>query len=351
MPAGSPGPASQGQAVPGRPVISLIICAYTLDRWHDLCEAVASVRAMSLPPDEIILVSDRNTELFQRMSSAFAGLRVVENEEARGLSGARNTGVRHAKGQLLAFLDDDAIASVDWLSTLVRHFENMKVYGATSMIEPQWVGARPRWFPSEFLWTVGCSYTGLPERVSNVRNVMGAAMCFRREAFDAAGGFTGRLGRTGVLLPLSCEETELSIRVRRFVADAQYIYDPQSKIRHKVPSGRLTLRYFILRCFAEGISKQKLTSMFDTKGTLSTESNYVLKTLPRGILKGVSDVFRNGDMAGLGRAAAIVTGLSATTAGYVFSKISDWIGSVASRRQQQRGRDVLQAGGRDVHDH
>ncbi|MEQ1577537.1 MAG: glycosyltransferase family 2 protein [Hyphomicrobium sp.] len=297
-------------------VVSLIICAYTLDRWQDLCEAVASAQNMTRPPDEIILVCDHNDELFKKLSARFSGLCVVANEEQRGLSGARNTGVRHAKGQLMAFLDDDAIAGREWLSILMRHFNLPGVYGATSRIEPLWIGDPPAWMPLEFLWTVGCSYAGLPIAYSEVRNVMGAAMCFRRDVFDATGGFTHRLGRTGTLLPLSCEETELSIRAREAISGATFVFDPSSTVQHKIPAKRLSLRYFMLRCYAEGLSKQRLAGMFRSKTTLSTEAHYVLKTLPRGVLAGFRDAVLRGDAWGLGRAGAIVLGLAATASGY-----------------------------------
>ncbi len=54
-------------------------------------------------------------------------VRVVANEEARGLSGARNTGVRHSGGDIIAFLDDDATAHPDWLEILVREFGTPKI--------------------------------------------------------------------------------------------------------------------------------------------------------------------------------------------------------------------------------
>jgi GT2 family glycosyltransferase len=341
-----PGQSRTPQAAAPRPVpstISLVICAYTLERWNDVNEAVASLRSMSRPPDDIILVSDHNDELLSRLSAAFSDLRVVANEEARGLSGARNTGVRHARGDLVAFLDDDAVADKGWLAGLERHFEQPDVYGAMSKIEPLWNGERPRWFPSEFLWTVGCSYTGLPDGLSEVRNVMGAAMCFRRSAFDVAGGFTHQLGRTGIALPLSCEETEFSIRVRKAIPGATFVFDPGSTIFHKVPGKRLTLRYFLLRCYAEGISKHRVAMMFETRGTLSTEVNYVLKTLPRGVLRGVEDTVLRGDVFGLARAGAIVLGLAATTTGYAVSKIQKALQAVSMRRMFSPAKSLAPA--------
>src|SRR5690349_1535306 len=95
--------------------ISVVICAYTEERWENLVAAVASLESQSIPPREIILVVDHNTSLFERARAHLRSAIVIENREQRGLSGARNSGVAIAEGMLIAFLDDDAIAEPDWL--------------------------------------------------------------------------------------------------------------------------------------------------------------------------------------------------------------------------------------------
>jgi glycosyltransferase involved in cell wall biosynthesis len=271
---------------------------------------------MHLPPAQIIVVCDHNEDLYKRALTEFDDADVLVNEETRGLSGARNTGVRHAKGQLIAFLDDDAVTERDWLSTLVHHFDDPDVYGAMSRIDPAWADGCPAWFPQEYLWTVGCSYKGMPASLSDVRNLIGAAMCFRREAFEAAGGFSHNLGRRNSRLPLSCEETEFSLRTRRAVPSARLLYDPATGAAHLVPGSRLTLRYFLKRCYAEGLSKRYVAGMLTSGDALSSEKSYVARILPLGVLRGLADFFSRGDLAGLGRAGAIVLGLAAAVAGY-----------------------------------
>src|SRR6266700_162410 len=137
---------------------SLIICTCSLERWHDLLEAVASARNLSPAPDEIVIVVDHNPELRSRCEVEFSDLVVAENKQARGLSGARNSGIAVAHGSLVIFLDDDAIADPRWLACIRVHCEQPGVLGAMGRIEPIWLGARPRWFPDEFLWVVGCTY-------------------------------------------------------------------------------------------------------------------------------------------------------------------------------------------------
>jgi GT2 family glycosyltransferase len=197
----------------GQYTVSVVVCAHTLDRWIDIREAVHSLRNQVLP-NEVVVVIDHNPELLRRTKAEYPDAIVVANREARGLSGGRNTGIAVSSGSLVAFLDDDAIADPHWLSRLARHFENPDILGVTARVEPLWVGVRPGWLPDEFLWTVGCSYRGLPTVPREVRNVFGGAMIIKREVFERVGGFAAGLGRQGTGVPLSCEDTEICIRAK-----------------------------------------------------------------------------------------------------------------------------------------
>ena len=98
--------------------ISVIICTYTEARWNDLVEAVSSLRKQTYAAEEILIVVDNNVALLQRVRTHLTDVVVVENTEIRGLSGARNSGIARAKGALVAFLDDDAVAAANWLQLL-----------------------------------------------------------------------------------------------------------------------------------------------------------------------------------------------------------------------------------------
>jgi len=90
---------------------SVIICAHADDRWDDTLAAVASVHAQSHPAKELIVVIDYNRPLYERLKAALPEAMVIENDHQQGLSGGRNTGIAAATGQVVAFLDDDAIAA------------------------------------------------------------------------------------------------------------------------------------------------------------------------------------------------------------------------------------------------
>src|SRR5258708_12713842 len=90
------------------PDISVVICAYTMARWSDLLAAVQSVRRQSTPPREIIVVVDHNAELLQRVRRHLPSVIPVENSEPHVLSGARNSGIRVAKDEIIPFLAEHA---------------------------------------------------------------------------------------------------------------------------------------------------------------------------------------------------------------------------------------------------
>src|SRR5579864_3033652 len=100
--------------------ISVVICTYTEKRWDTLVAAITSVKQQSMLPCEIIVVSDNNPALAARLRAHFTGITVAEHSGTRGISGARNAGVAYASGDIVAFIDDDAIADEDWLSRLAR---------------------------------------------------------------------------------------------------------------------------------------------------------------------------------------------------------------------------------------
>src|SRR5215208_5576205 len=97
-------PPSQAQVA--SPSASVVICAYTEDRWNDLAVAVRSALMQDPQPAEVIVVSDHNARLLDRVRRELPDAVAVPNHEQKGLSGARNSGVAVARGDVIAFLDD-----------------------------------------------------------------------------------------------------------------------------------------------------------------------------------------------------------------------------------------------------
>ncbi len=301
--------------------ISVIICAYTEARWHDLVAAVESLRHQTKPAREIIVVVDHNQRLLERVRAELPCVVEVENSDCQGLSGARNSGIAIARGALIAFLDDDATAELDWLERFHQCFEDNRVLGVGGTVEPVWLSKQPTWFPKEFYWVVGCSYQDMPDSPIVVRNPFGGCACYRREIFDVVGGFRSEIGRIGTL-PLGCEETELCIRASQYWPQRVFLYEPQARIHHHIPAFRASWHYFRTRCFSEGLSKATVAQFVGSKDVLATERTYIIRTLLRGVMHRVKDGILHLDGKDFAQAGAIAAGLTITVTGYTTGVIT-----------------------------
>ncbi len=333
--------------------VAVVICTYSRSRLGDLRRAVASVAAQQGVAVELVVVVDHNPELQAELGAelgaaangnasagrgdpsamgALSDVKVVPNTGVRGLSDARNSGVRAATTELVAFLDDDAVAEPDWLVELLTVLEGQAAQLVGGTVLPALEGARPGWWPQEFDWAVGCSYpgqiqdhaypassAGVPEAV-RVRNAIGASMLARRDALLAAGGFSTALGRVGTI-PVGGEETELSIRLAAEHGPDAIWLATRSVVHHTVPAARLTTSYLHRRCYAEGLSKAVLGRLAPGGAALSSESRYLLTTLPRGVWRHLAAIFR-GDPGGLARAGVLVSATAATAFGWVRGRLA-----------------------------
>lgn len=310
--------------------VSVVIRTYTEERWDYFVEAVTSVQQQNNPPEEIVLVVDHNPELLEKVRTHFPDAVVVESK-SRGSSGAWNSGIEAASMDVVAFIDDDAVAAPDWLEKLLQHYVDPHVLGVGGSIIPNWLGGEPRWFPSEFTWVVGCTYRGMPETVAPIRNLIGCNMSFRRTPMLAIGGFkeVKGLGHMGKV-PVGCDETEMSIRLRQRNPTGTLLHEPESKVLHKVPAQRARWGYFRKRCYLEGQSKAVVSELVGTGDGLASEMSYTLKTLPQGVLKGIIDTFK-GDIHGIRRSFAIILGLGITSLSYLQRRLSN----IITNRQTQ----------------
>jgi glycosyltransferase involved in cell wall biosynthesis len=295
---------------------SVVVCTYDLGRWDQLVEAVGSILAQSAPVREVLVVVDHNPALLDWAQAAWSGtvVRVVANQGGQGLSGARNTGVHHATSEIVAFLDDDAVAEPAWMDHLLAPYADPSVLACGGEVVPLLGGPRPVWWPLEFDWVIGCSYVGLPTSRADVRNVIGDNMSARRLAILGAGGFPEGIGRIGTR-PVGCEETDLSIRLGRSIPGARIVYEPAARVHHRVPPARLTWAYFRSRCLAEGLSKALVAARLGTGDALASERAHALRVLPAGMARGL----RRGAPR---RSLAIASGLALTTAGYLHGRLT-----------------------------
>ena len=239
------------------PTASIVIC--TRNRasvFRRTCDAVLSIAETSFEW-EVVIVDNASTDGTNEVASDFAQrasqpVRLVR-EEILGLSKARNTGIETARGNVILFLDDDAIPWTEWLPRLVDALSESATYAAGGPVEPNFTSELPAWFSDRFLpyltvWDLG------PEVIDLHYNEYprGANIAFRREAFERFGLFSTDLGRKADSL-LSCEEIELCLRIERGGKSVKYV--PGAGVDHRVDGSRVTPAWLQARFRAQGASE------------------------------------------------------------------------------------------------
>lgn len=253
---------SETAAAPG-PMVSIVVTGYTEVRLQDIHDLLASVARQDYDRLEVIFVGEGSPVLCEKVAAhaRSLGVRVTTlmNRRTPGLSGARNSGIEHVTGDIVAFVDDDVVLTPQWARALAQSFsDDRSKIGVTGAAIPLWRGKEMAWLPREFEWLVGCTgwFEGHPGQP--VRNAWGANMAFRKEVFthvifdERMGGNRG--AADGTKLGLVAEETAFSVKVRR-ATGGTIRYTPEVAVLHKVHGYRLTPRYVSRRAFWEGYTK------------------------------------------------------------------------------------------------
>nr|WP_028652241.1 glycosyltransferase [Nocardioides halotolerans] len=314
---------------PTPPRVSVVVAAHTMDRWDDIVAGLHALAHQTVPPLETILVVDHNEELLARARAAFPDVTVSDNPRTGGASGARNTGIALARGEIIAFVDDDARPEPDWVERLLHAYDAPDVMAVGGVARPVWPERRPDHLPPELDWLVGCTYRGQPTVRADVRNLWGCNMSVRREAFDRVGAFDEEVGRIG-LIPLGNEETELCIRIRQRIAGARIVFEPTAVVHHRVTEARCSWSYLVARSHAEGVSKAVMSRAVGTADGTSEERSYATRVLPRGVARELARLNLRG-------AAGIVTCLFVTTWWYVRSRLGH-ASAIGSQGSEARAR-------------
>ena len=299
--------------------VTVVICAHSEVRWGDLVAAVTSVKQQTHRPAEIVLVVDHNPTLQRRSTNELSGVTVVPNDNEKGLPGARNAGVAAANSEIVAFLDDDAVAANNWLAALVAPYADPHVLGVGGQVVPDWGTGRPNWFPPEFDWVVGCSYRGMPAERTQVHHFIGGNMSLRRRLLVESGGFDAGLSGSGTG-SLACEEREICGRLERRHLDGVYLYEPKALVRRNVPGSHTTWSYYRSRCYAEGLSKAVVRGLAGPEWIMSSEKPYLWSIIPRAIGRNLGKALQ-GQPSGIAGVMALTGGVLINGIGYSVGRI------------------------------
>lgn len=248
----------------GYKMLSVIIP--TRNRKGFLEDAVKSILRQILYVDEVELLvvdndsTDGTRELIQRMASENPCIRYLFAQEP-GLHVGRHLGMREAKGNILAYTDDDIIATEGWLAAIKTVFESKpKVALVGGKVLPRWEGNIPEWInlfrtENKYGWRLGyLSLLDLGEKTKEIPagHVFGCNFSVRKNVLLDCGGFHPDGMPQELIRYRGDGETALSLEIQKkgYIA----IYEPKASVYHRIPEERLTIDYFCKRAFNQGVS-------------------------------------------------------------------------------------------------
>ncbi|MGE5218278.1 MAG: glycosyltransferase, partial [Chloroflexota bacterium] len=164
------------------PKVSVVVCVYDGERTLDAC--LASLQKLNYPNYEVVVVNDGSTDSTRQIAESYDGIHLI-HQENKGLSEARNVGIRAATGEIIAFTDADCMADPDWLTHLVARFHSSEfaAVGGPNLTPPD----------DSFVASCVAVSPGAPTHVllddEVAEHIPGCNMAFRREALEAIDGF------------------------------------------------------------------------------------------------------------------------------------------------------------------
>jgi GT2 family glycosyltransferase/glycosyltransferase involved in cell wall biosynthesis len=212
------------------PVASIVIPAHDKFEVTYLC-LCSLLFAFNDANFEVIVVDDGSSDETRDIGRFVRGIRVIRHETAMGFVDACNDGARLARGEFVAFLNNDTEATARWLDELIaaiRNFANIGMVGS-KLVYPDgrlqeaggiiWGSANP--------WNVGRGGNANAPQYNYLRSVdylSGAALMLPRKIWEQVGGFSPEYA------PGYFEDTDLAMKVRG--AGYRVLYVPTSTIIH-----------------------------------------------------------------------------------------------------------------------
>ena len=237
--------------------VSVAVCTHSPDRYDDLRDAAESVFEQTYDDVELVLVSDGSDEVYERMVEDYGDHEdtvIGRTEENVGISEARTRAGEIASGDVIAFIDDDAVAREDWVEELAAVYEERDVIAAGGRMAPRWVAGKPSFLPEEFYWLIGVTHKGFADGEGEVRNTFASNLSFKRDVFLELGGFDPNVGRKGDR-QIQAVEGEICTRMRRKYGQGVY-YNPEAVVEHKIFDYRTRATWLLNRSFWQGYSKR-----------------------------------------------------------------------------------------------
>lgn len=246
-------------------MLSVIVCTYNREKYlMPLFESIAA-NTLSFNQYELLVIDNNCTDGTAEVCRQFAEKNPKVNfkaikETTQGLSAARNCGIRNATGNLIMYVDDDALVGTDYLQNYVDWFESHpQTMAAGGPIEPLYEDCtEPVWmtcYTKSFL--AGWMNLGnRPMKFPKGKYPIGCNCVFRKEVFDKVGLFNTELGRNGKNL-MAGEEKDIFDKMRNNGMEIMYI--PTTILHHIVPPFKLSRDYFDRVTYMTGVSERQRT--------------------------------------------------------------------------------------------
>lgn len=243
---------------------TIAICTYNRSRLLQLC--IDSIDKLEYPREEFeVLVVDNNStddtaNFCREISSKYPQLNfryVLETQQ--GVGHTRTRGAKEAKGELVAYIDDDCLAYRDWLKNIVefynKHEEAMSTGGK---IVPKYLVPVADWFGKYFWGLVGLYDQGNRIfQMKGIRYPSGANMHFRKAAFEKYGYFDGNLGRSGKSL-MAGEEKAMYLKLINNNEKVYYL--PHVVVQHHVEGNKFDKAYVRRHSYGIGGSERLMNA-------------------------------------------------------------------------------------------
>jgi len=269
--------------------VSVVLCTYSPDIYEHFREAAESLLEQTYDNVELVIVVDGDEELYERVQGEYGRSENVVihcNDQNLGLLESRNTGVELASGDVVAFIDDDAVADERWVEELVESYEAQSAKAAGGKMTPRWVAGKPHFLPEEFYWLVGVTHRGFADGPGYVRNTFGSNISFKRDVFLDLGGFDTEIGGRKGEKNLQGGETEFCARLAADCGERLW-YNPDAEVEHKVFDYRTDPKWLLDRAFQQGYSKRAMDVLLPETG--NEEGEFLIRLFTDSVPRRASE--------------------------------------------------------------
>lgn len=230
------------------PKVSVVICSYNRAAYIPLALESLTKQTADTSLFETIIVdnnsADNTAEVCANFIAAHPGHSIrYFTEQQQGSSFARNTGAAAATGELLCFMDDDAVAYPDYIANIISFFDTHPQANAMGgRIIPRYIPEQPKWISHHVASLVGnFDYSKTVVEFAAERYPLESNMIVAKKDFDAIKGFSTEIPGVKGTLRIGGEGKDFFLRLKA-IGKTVY-YAPDVIVEHIVEVVKLTPEY------------------------------------------------------------------------------------------------------------